>query len=517
MKKGDNKYGEDLKRRASGKKRQKTAYKLGSFFFKRFPYLLHRPIFASRPSIVKIGAITKYRHTDWGLILIAGAVGVAIGFFVVLFHWSMEWAEKLFREMYFETKTLVRWEIVAFPLIPAFGGLLIGLLRKAFFRGATVEGLDSLIEALMRHNGKMDWRNSIKAILFAALLIGSGGGAGREGPTIALGASVGSTLAQAFRLKEQHFRLLCGSGAAAAISAIFNAPLGGIMFALEAIIGGVSIKAFAPLVVSSVMATATARFILGNNALLLAPHILSVSLYDYVLLAIAGATSGFIAIYYLKAYHKTASWVKKALGRFPEVARPAVGGYLAGAILLFLPTMLETTYSPINYVIAGNAAPLLQDSIIKEAATSLTGNNAFILTLALATLTFLIKPISNAISLESSRAGGTMAPVIKAGAMYGFLFGALAQIVYPEASPGLYAIVGAGATLAGAFQAPLAGAIILFEICRNYNLLLPLIFSSVFASFIAQKSGVRTFNPLQKEFVDDEEILHPHLKKDISI
>jgi len=131
----------------------------------------------------------------------------------------------------------------------------------------------------------MDWKNSFKSIIFAALLIGSGGGAGREGPTIVLGSSIGSTFAQLLRLKPQQLRVLCGSGAAAAISGIFNAPLGGIVFALEAIIGSISIKAFAPLVVSSVLATATTRILVGNNPLLIAPKIEDVYLFDYVFLA----------------------------------------------------------------------------------------------------------------------------------------------------------------------------------------------------------------------------------------
>ena len=115
-----------------------------------------------------------------------------------------------------------------------------------------------------------------------------------------------------------------------------------------------------------------------------------------------------------------------------------------------------------------------------------------------AVATVLVKPISNAISLGSGGAGGTMAPVIKVGAMFGFCFGAVIDIFFPEMSPGLYALVGAAAVLAATYQIPLTGGIVLFEICHNYDLMLPLVFSSVFAAFIVQKMGIKSFNPIAK-------------------
>lgn len=124
----------------------------------------------------------------------------------------------------------------------------------------------------------------------------------------------------------------------------------------------------------------------------------------------------------------------------------------------------------------------------------------------------MLKPISNAITLASGSSGGTFAPAIKTGAMFGFAFGLVLQFIMPNANPGLYATVCAGAVLAGTYQAPLAGGIILFEISKNYDLILPLVLSSVLASFFVQKAKVKTFNALQKELVDDEERMHPVLK-----
>jgi chloride channel protein, CIC family len=476
------------------------------------PFVIHHKIISTRPTIDALGNIRKYRHTDWGLLIISSLLGIIVGLFVTLFHWTMGLAETVFNELYFKAGSIIPWKIILFPLIPAIGGLGVGILRKTMFKNATIEGLNSLVNNLVYKDGKMDWRNSFKSIIFAALLIGSGGGAGREGPTIVLGSSLGSTFSQLLRLKAPQLRVLCGSGAAAAISAIFNAPLGGIVFALEAIIGGISIRAFAPLVISSVLATATTRILVGNNPLLVAPTLTIVNITDFIFLAIAGMLSGFVAIYYLKTYDRTSRIVVKAVKPFPNILKPAIGGFAAGIILLFLPTMLETTYNPINWVISGEGLPLLKNSLFQDVMKYFTNENIIILFLVIAALTVILKPVSNAITLASSGAGGTMAPVLKTGAMFGFIFGSLLSIVFPTVSPGLFALVCTAALLAGTFQLPLAGGIILFEICHNYDLILPLVFSSVFASFIVQKSGIKTFNPLQKEFVDDEEQIHPKLK-----
>ena len=127
--------------------------------------------------------------------------------------------------------------------------------------------------------------------------------------------------------------------------------------------------------------------------------------------------------------------------------------------------------------------------------------------------TILLKPISAALTISEWWSGWCFSPSIKVGAMFGFCFGYGLHFVRLGASPGLFATVAAGAVLAGTYQLPLAAGIICFEITKNPELLLPMIYSSVFASFIVQKMGLRTFNPFQKETVVDESRLHPVLKE----
>ncbi len=419
--------------------------------------------------------VPSYRHTDYGLIISSSLLGIAIGGAVPLFHFVVAYASGRFDDFFLAAETYPTLRYLFFPFIVAAGGLFVGVLNATVFRGIKDEGLNSVVEAVNR-DGRLHRRSSLKAILNAALSIGSGGGAGREAPTILLGASIGSTLGRTLRLRTDQLRVLGAAGAASAISAIFNAPLGGIVFAVETMIGEVNVSAFVPLVISSVMATATTRLFLGDSPILVTPPKMILSLHDYFLLVLVGVLSGGIALYYLRMYKWCFAKTEKLLHGFPEFIRPALGGLAQGVLVALLPTMMETTYDPINLAIAG------------------TG------TLLVAAITVLLKPFSTAITLGSGGYGGTLAPALKIGALFGFTFGFLLQLLVPGTSPGLYALVGTAAVLAGCYRMPLTGAILVFEICGNYHLILPLMLASIFSAFVVQRAKLTTFNPLDHPF-----------------
>lgn len=462
--------------------------------------------------MIKFKELTDYKDSDYGTLIVSSIIGALIGLFVYLFHEVMLLSLSAVQFLFTDRKYMTKWGFFIFPFLTMFGGLLIGILRQTLFKNITQEGMGTVIKALVYNEGRIDWRNSFKSILFSALSISTGGGAGREGPTIVLGATIGSSVSQFFKLKPDSIRIFCGAGAAAAISAIFNAPLGGIIFATEAIIGDISIRSFVALVVASITSTATTRILVGDHPLLIAPQLSTVPLNEYMYLGIAGVLSGFVAVYFLKVYYSTTDITNRLLKKVPAPLKPALGGLVVGIMAVLFPTMLESTYTPINTVIAGEGYALLDMSFFEYFVPFIHNNYHYILFLLMALASTMLKPISNAITLASGSSGGTFAPAIKTGAMFGFAFGLVLQFIMPNANPGLYATVCAGAVLAGTYQAPLAGGIILFEISKNYDLILPLVLSSVLASFFVQKAKVKTFNALQKELVDDEERMHPVLK-----
>lgn len=426
-----------------------------------------------RPLSTNLKELPHYRHTEYGLIISCAVLGIVVGLAVFVFHAGVSLSESFFHRFFVaaESNPLSFLRFLFFPLITAFGGLLVGVLNQTFFKNIEQENLAAVHRAVKEEEGVINERASLKAILAAALSIGSGGGAGREAPTVVLGASIGSTLGRILRLKKDQLRVLCGAGTAAAISGIFNAPLAGVVFAIETVIGHLSVQSFIPLVISSVMATATSRLFLGDRPILITPGLVTITLEDYAFLALAGLASGGVAIYFLKAYAWCQRRVQLTLSGVAPYLRPAIGGLGAGFLVALLPTMLETTYDPVNLAILGRG------------------------TLVIAVLTVLLKPLSTALTLGSGGAGGTFAPAMKVGAMFGFAFGYVLQYFIPGTSPGVYALVCCGAVLAGTYRMPLAGGLLLFEISRNYGLILPLMFVSVFATFLVHRSGIKTFNP----------------------
>lgn len=431
---------------------------------------------------------TLYRFTDDALLLSSAIAGLVVGVAIVLFHKVLELFElgwqllspEAWRAAGFDQ---LSWTTLLLPLITAAGGLTVGIFKRSvLFRDVHHRGLHSVSDSLTDNARPLTWRHSLHAMILSSISIASGGGAGREAPTVILGSSVASGLARIGQLDQNHIRVLGAAGAAAAISGIFNAPLGGILFSVEAITGELRARTFLPIVIASVIATTTVRTILGNEPLLLAPTEHGVSLIDYPLLALAGVCSAFIAAYYLRMYRRTHQRTSTSLARLPDVIRPAVGGFIAGLPLMVLPWLLETTYRPINMAISGSMHPTWWIGVL------------------LATATIMLKPITNAITLASGGEGGTLAPAMKVGALFGFVFGTLLSLMLPDTSVGLYAIVCAGAVLSGSFRAPLTGGLLLFEVSGNYELLLPLLFSAVVSVYIIRRLNVATFNPL-----DDQE------------
>lgn len=422
-----------------------------------------------------IDRATLYRLTDDALIVSSAIVGGVAGLAIVLFHLVLEIVDRGFQALspgIFHTTNLT---VLLIPLITGLGGLCVGVLKSVFFRDIDHHGLHTVAASLSERSTPLTWRHAFHAIILSSISIASGGGAGRESPTVVLGASVASGLARLGAMDRRHVRILSAAGAAAAISGIFNAPLGGILFAVEAITGELRARTFVPIVISSVLATATVRTVLGNDPLLRSPNVVSVPLAEYPLLAIAGLLSAVIAVYYLRTYDWSFRRTRNVLSSLPTWLRPCLGGIVAGIPLMAVPALLETTYTPVNNAIAGNGI------------------------LWMAALTVLLKPLTNAVTLGSGGEGGTFAPAMKAGALFGFCLGTSLHFIFPDINAGLYALVCAGAVVAGTFRAPLAGAIILFEVSGNYGMLLPLLFSSVFTVYVVRRMTTLTFNPLPND------------------
>lgn len=431
-------------------------------FISRIQTLFRRLYFAQPGTLSrKLGRFTRNESI---LILIAAGIGIATGGVILAFNWAVEFAGDHFLELYALSQFDEYWQYLLIPLIPALGGLGVGLLQRYVFKTRAGHGVPEVILASRFSRGDIQRRVMLQKLLTGALSIGSGGGGGREGPIIHVGAAVGISIANLFRLTRDQSRTLIACGAAAGISGIFNAPMGGVMFVLEVILGDFRLKTFTPVVVSAVAATAITRNIYGSFTLINAPSGFSIAMPEYLLFALLGVIMGLMSAYFTRVIILVENWGHRQL-RMSEVFRPAIGGLMAGVMILFLPAMMEQTYEPVNQALHAS------------------------LPIWLMLVVAFLKPWHTAITTGTGGTGGVFAPALKSGAMVGSVFGLLMMMVFPAMvkTPTAYALSGMGAILAGTMHAPLTGILILIELSSDYSIVLPAMLTAIIATMIAQR------------------------------
>ncbi len=353
----------------------------------------------------------------------------------------------------------------ALPLITGAGGLVVGLLVYYFAREAKGHGVPEVMGAVAVRGGIIRPRVAVIKALASSICIGSGGSAGREGPIVQIGSSIGSAAGQVLRLSGQRVRTLVGCGAAAGIAGTFNAPIAGALFSLEVILGDFAFANFAPVVLSSVVGAAVGRWYFGNHPSLTVLHFHLRSWGELPLYAVLGVAAGVMGVVFTRALYGQEDFYEKVLRAIPPPARAMIGGALVGAVGIFAPQILGTGYGPIDVTVSG------------------------LYPLYLMCIFLLAKLFATTTTLGSGGSGGILAPSLFMGAMLGGSFGMLARWVFPNftAQPGAYALVGMGAMVAGTTYAPLTAVVILFEMTDNYSIILPLMTACVIALLVARR------------------------------
>ncbi len=346
-------------------------------------------------------------------------------------------------------------------LIPAVGGLLVGPLIYYGAREAKGHGVPEIMEALVFRSGKIRNRVAVVKALASSICIGSGGSSGREGPIVQISSSLASTIGQFFRIKGKGMRTLVAAGAGAGIGATFNAPIAGALFAVEVILGEFGVFAFSPIIVASVIATLTSRFIAGNFSSFTVPKYTLSSMWEIGPYVLLGIVSGFVAILFIEILYFLEDRFDRL--RMHPLIKPALGGLLVGVIGLSFPQVFGVSYEAMDAVLLGH------------------------LGLWLALVLVFAKILATSLTLGSGGSGGIFAPSLFLGAMTGNVVGSVFHSAFPNSmsSPGAFSLVGMGAVLAGATHAPITAIIIIFELTNDYKIILPLMLSCIIASFIS--------------------------------
>jgi CIC family chloride channel protein len=348
--------------------------------------------------------------------------------------------------------------------VPIVGSLVMGYLLYRYFPDARGSGIPQTKAALYAREGRITAGTMFGKFFCTSATLASGIPLGREGPTVQVGGGIASVLGRHLGLRPERVKALLPVAAAAAIAAAFNTPLAAVLFALEEVVGDLH----APVLGSVVLASATSwgmlRMLLGNEPLFKVPQYQLVNPWEFAIYAVLGVAGGLISV----AFSKLLLGMREKFLKFPQKTvpfQPVVGGIVVGVMGWFVPQLLGVGYNHVGEVLNGGMA------------------------LKLMLLLLVLKLFAVTVSYASGNAGGIFGPSLFLGAMLGGTIGTVAHNLLPAyvATPGAYALVGMGTAFAGIVRAPMTSVVMIFEITRDYAVIVPLMISNLVSFFIASR------------------------------
>ncbi len=411
------------------------------------------------------------------VLIVAVIIGLLGGYGAVLIQLAIHWFQHLFWGGKFNLETIEAiawyWRVI----IPAFGGLVVGLVIQYYAREAKGHGVPEVMESIALRNGIIRPRVVIAKLFSSALYIASGGSVGREGPVIQIGSAVGSTVGQFFKVNPKRMRVFVACGAASGIAAAFNAPVAGALFAVEIILGDFAVPQFSPIVISSVAATIVSRHYLGDYPAFVVPEYQLVSPLEILNYVVLGFFAGFVALLFIKTLYFSEDVFDNL--KLPEYVKGMIGGVIIGGIGLIFPYIYGVGYDAMDLALYGK------------------------LLWQIAGILVFVKILATSISLGSGGSGGIFAPSLFLGAMLGVFFGHVVNLFFPTwtSSPGAYALVAMGGVVGAATHGPITAILIIFEMTNDYKIILPLMITTIIATLLAmrlQKESIYTLKLVRR-------------------
>ena len=406
--------------------------------------------------------LRDHEHSAYGLTLFYSVmIGLAAGLLGAFFHRLMGGFQHLFFQTGEEGFAGLTWPLLLF--IPVLGGGLQALLAALFPDIAGRKGVVEVMKSLKQRDGLIEPRVTIFHFIAPALNIGTGGSVGPEGPAVQFGAGVASWLGQFFHVTPSRMKVMVAAGAGAAISAMFNAPLGGVFFTLEIILlNDLKDVTFGVLIMASVVANVVSRTFAGSHEIFQIPvfQVPGARVLPWFLLL--GVLGGAVSVAFSRWSGLLARLTWGRLRAWPRWVFPPLAGLILGLTAMRLPQVLGVGYHGINQVLAGEVPWLLALGLMA------------------------LKLLLTALNIELGGFGGIIAPSLFIGAMLG---GALGQAsatlgIFPD--PVVFVLVGMGTVLAGINGIPLTAFLLLVEMTGNYDMVLPLMVSVTAATLMIQ-------------------------------
>ena len=394
------------------------------------------------------------------LLVVAVFISVVCGGAAVLLHQGIHLVSHLTHTL--QNSASGMWHGWLVVCAPAVGGLIAGLLLQYVTPQARGSGIPQVKLDLAMRGGRIPFRVALGKLVTTAIAVGTGGSVGREGPTVQMCASIGSSIARWFPMTTAQLRIMVHAASVAGLAAAFNTPIAGVTFIMEEVIGDLNTRHLSYLILGAIGATITTRALLGNAPVFDVPAYTLSHPSKLLLYVLLGVLAGLLSV----AFIRLLVW---SIDRFqnlsvPEFLKPAIGGLLVGLMALQLPQVLGMGYDAVTDAMQ-NRLPLL-------------------IMLALTVGKF----ISTILSYSSGTAGGLFAPSLFIGAMLGGAFAAgldeLTHVTF--VSPGAFALVGMGAVFVGIIRTPITSILIIFEMTNDYALILPLMLANMTSYSIAR-------------------------------
>jgi len=427
------------------------------------------------PRVTALRTVIQRSHTV-GPVMLAVSVGLLAATWAIVFRWLIALAQWAFfdraGDLAGSFPFAPPFDRLHLLLAPALGMLIVVFIVQTWAPEAKGHGVPEVQHAVRHQRGRMRARVVLVKAVASAISIGSGGSLGREGPIVQVGASLGSSIGQFLGLGPEQLKLLVACGAAGGIAATFNAPIGGVLFALEVILGSFAARSFGLVVVAAVSATALSQAVLGHEpAFQLAQGFSLISEREFLLYPVLGAILGLTAVLYVRTVYRFESlfddWAASPLWK------GVAGGLVVGA-MGFVGAMWFSGY------------PLLFGVGYEGVDLALAGK----LSLSMLLLLGVLKILATSVTLGAGGSGGVFAPALFVGSMVGGAFGIAAHTLFPAwtAPMGAYALVGMAGLFGAAAHAPVTAVLILFEMTDNYQIILPLM-ATVGISYLVASSA----------------------------
>lgn len=364
--------------------------------------------------------------------------------------------------------------------LPIIGILLTVFVVKKFLSGTIQKGTSQILYAVAKKASIIPRKQMYAQIITSSLTVGMGGSAGLESPIVITGAAFGSNFAQKYRLSYKDRTLLIGCGVAAGIAAAFNAPIAGVLFAIEVLLVDVSIAAFTPIMIAAATGALVSVIVLDESILLSFQQQEDFNFHNIPFYAFLGVFTGLVSIYYSRNFQRVEHFFSRLkLGPYKKAL---FGSTLLAILIYVFPTLFGEGYESIRILSESDPGQLLEDTLFSGFR-----NNSWALLLFVG-CTMLLKAFASGLTIGSGGNGGNFAPSLFLGSYVGFFFSKLINLIGLAKLPiSNFTLVGMAGILSGLFHAPLTAIFLIAEITGGYNLMIPLMIVSSISFAISKR------------------------------